>query len=103
MKLNCAFWRYLNRCFGSWNCLENVESKEAKRYILALFVTVFWKLEAKWCIRTLFEECGLTTFRGAIECGNIFITEITLNKSIRYYVKLLASRLLFLLLPIFVF
>jgi len=44
-KLNGAFWRYLKRCFGSWNCLENFETKEAKWYILALFETVFWKLE----------------------------------------------------------
>jgi len=44
-KLNGAFWRYLKRCFGSWNCLEIIESKEAKWCILALFETVFWKLE----------------------------------------------------------
>jgi len=47
------------------NCLEHFESKEAKRCILALFETVFWKLElslenvetkeAKWCILALFE------------------------------------------------
>ena len=30
-----------------------------------------------------------TTFRGAIECRNMPITEITLNKTIRYNVKLL--------------
>ena len=41
---------YLKRYVGSWNCLDNFESKEAKRYILALFVTVFWKLE-------LFRKC----------------------------------------------
>jgi len=35
-----AFWRYLKRCFGSWNCLENLESNEVK-----------------WYIKTLFEEC----------------------------------------------
>jgi len=28
--INGAFWRYLKRCFGSGNCLENVESKKAK-------------------------------------------------------------------------
>jgi len=33
-----------------------------------------------------------TTFRGAIECGNMLITEITLNKAMQYNVKLLASR-----------
>ena len=38
---HCAFWCCLKRCFGSWNCLEQFETKEAK-----------------WCIRTLFEECG---------------------------------------------
>ena len=63
-KLNGAFWCYLKRCFGSWNCWENIETKEAK-----------------WCIRT--------TFRGGIECGILIITEITLNKTIRYNVKLL--------------
>ena len=40
-RKNGAFWRYLKRCFGSWNCLDNFESKQAK-----------------WYIRTLFEECG---------------------------------------------
>ena len=29
-KLNGAFWRYFKRCFGSWNCLENFETTEAK-------------------------------------------------------------------------
>ena len=28
-KLNGALWCCMKRCFGSWNCLENVESKEA--------------------------------------------------------------------------
>ena len=78
-KLNGALWRFLKQCFGSRNALENVETKEAK-----------------WCIRTLFEECGPMSFRGAIECGNMFITEITLNKTIRYNVKLLASRCFFI-------
>ena len=36
-----------------------------------------------------------TTFRGAFECGYMFITEITLNKIIRYNVELLASRCFF--------
>ena len=27
-KLNDAFWRYSKRCFGSWNCLENVEVRK---------------------------------------------------------------------------
>ena len=44
-KLNGAFWCCLKWCFGSWNCLENVESKEAKWCIQTLFETVFWKLE----------------------------------------------------------
>ena len=39
-----------------------------------------------------FRKMCWTTFRGAIECGNMFITELTLNKTIRYNVKLLASR-----------
>ena len=45
MTLNGALWRYLKRCFGSWNCLENVESKEAKWCVLTLFEMLFWKLE----------------------------------------------------------
>ena len=32
-----------------------------------------------------------TTFRGAIESRNMFITKITMNKTIRYNVNLLAS------------
>ena len=44
----------------------------------------------------------LATFRGDIKCGNMFITKITHNKTIRYNVNLLASSV-FLLLPIFVF
>ena len=44
-----------------------------------------------------------TTFRGAIECENMPITEITLNKTIRYNVKLLTSRFLILFLPAFAF
>jgi len=40
-KLNDAFWHYLKRFLGSWNSWENFESKEGR-----------------WCIRTLFEECG---------------------------------------------
>ena len=44
-KLNGALWRYLKRCFGSQNCIENVETKEAKWCIMALFETVFLKLE----------------------------------------------------------
>ena len=66
---------YLKWCFGSWNCLENLETKEAK-----------------WCIQTLFERMWPTTFRGAIECGNMLITEITLNKTMQYNEQLLTSR-----------
>ena len=36
--LNGAFWLNLNRWFGSWNCQESFESKDAK-----------------WCIHTLLE------------------------------------------------
>jgi len=52
-------YSYLKRCFGSWNCLENVVTKEAK-----------------WCIRTLIEECGPTTFRGAfaINCAGYLLS-----------------------------
>ena len=35
-----------------------------------------------------------STFSGAVECGNMLITEITLNKTIRYNVNLLAFRCL---------
>jgi len=61
-RLNGAIWRYLKRCFGNWNCLENVETKEAKWCNMALFKTVFgsWNClenyeskEAKWCILVL--------------------------------------------------
>ena len=38
----------------------------------------------------------LQTFRGAIKCGNMFITEITHNTTIQYNVKLLASRCFFI-------
>ena len=51
-KLNGTFWHYLKRRCGSCNCLEHVESNEAKWCILALFETVFSKLFQ------LFEECG---------------------------------------------
>ena len=38
----------------------------------------------------IFEECGRRiSGEMAIACGNMFITEITLNKTIRYNVKLL--------------
>jgi len=56
------------RWFGRWNCLEACESNEAKLCILALF-----------------EECG-RRLRGAIDCGNMFITKLT-NKTIGYNVK----------------
>ena len=79
---NGAFWRYLKQILGSWNCWENVESKEK--------VSAFWfylkrclgswnclehfeTKEAKWCIRTLFKGCGPTTFRGAIACRNNYV------------------------------
>ena len=79
-KLNGAYWRYLKRCFGSWNCLEKNESKVAK-----------------WCIRTLFDEYGRRlSGELAIACRNMLTTETTLNKTIRYNVKLLASRCLFI-------
>ena len=43
-----------------------------------------------------FRRIWSTTFRGAIACGNMFITETTLNKTIRYNVKLVASRCFFI-------
>jgi len=43
-----------------------------------------------------FRRMWSTTFRGAIECGNMFITEITLNKTIQYNVNMLASRCFFI-------
>ena len=38
-----------------------------------------------------FRRMWSTLYRGVIERGHMFITEITLNKTIRYNVKLLAS------------
>ena len=44
-----------------------------------------------------FRRMGSTTFRGAIECGNMFITEITLIiRTLRYNVNMLASRCFFI-------
>ena len=37
-----------------------------------------------------------TTFRRSIECGNIIITEITLIRTLRYNVDMLASRCFFI-------
>ena len=45
--LNGAFCRNMKRSFGSWNCWENFEIKEAKRCILTLFETMFCKLELR--------------------------------------------------------
>jgi len=42
-----------------------------------------------------FRKMWWTTFRGAIECGNMVITELTINKTIPYSVKLVASRCFF--------
>ena len=39
-----------------------------------------------------FRRMWSTLYRGVIERGHMFITEITLNKTIRYNVKLLVSR-----------
>ena len=39
-----AFWCNLNRCFGSWNCWEIFEIKDAKRCILTLFETSIFLL-----------------------------------------------------------
>ena len=44
--------------------------------------------------RTLFEDCGRRLSRELHR--NMFITEITLNKTIRYNVKLLASHCFFI-------
>ena len=43
--INCAFWRYLKRCFGSWKSGETFEIKDANWCILTLFETMFWKLK----------------------------------------------------------
>ena len=42
-----------------------------------------------------FRRMWSTTFREAIKCVRMFITKITLNKTIRYNVKLVASRCFF--------
>jgi len=44
-----------------------------------------------------FRRMWSTTFMGATECGNMVSTEITLNKTIQYNVKLLTSSCLLLL------
>ena len=67
--INGAFLRNLSRCFGSWNCLESFESKDAflrclkrclelqNKNISGVF-QITQKIEDKtdtWYIRTLFE------------------------------------------------
>ena len=62
--LNGAFWRYLKRCFGSWNCWGKMKSRTLivafKRYFKRCFGR--WKCwetfeikDAKRCINALFE------------------------------------------------
>ena len=56
-----AFWHYFKRSSWSLSCRENFKSKEAKWCTLALFETMFCKLEMlkargnKWWILTVFE------------------------------------------------
>ena len=52
-----------------------------------------WKLNGA---QDTFRRLWSTTFKGAIERRNIIITEIALNKTIRYNVKLLASGCFFI-------
>ena len=44
----------------------------------------------------VFRRMWSTTFRGAIECQHMFITDITFDNTIRYNVKSLASRCFFI-------
>ena len=44
-RLNSPFWRYLKRWFGSWDCRETFENKDANWCFLAVFETIFLKLE----------------------------------------------------------
>ena len=62
-----AFYRNLKRCYERWNYWETCEIKDAKRCIMTLFETMFWKLEqrknfwkkhAKWCFLSVFEKLG---------------------------------------------
>jgi len=81
--------------------LEHFETKEAKWSILALFDTVFWKLELlrkKLKPRKhsdAFRRMWSTTFSGAIGCRTMFITKITI---IDYTIqrKLVGIELLFI-------
>ena len=45
--LNGAFLRYLKRCFGSWDCGETFENKDANWWFLAVLKTILWKLELR--------------------------------------------------------
>jgi len=45
--LNGAFLRYLKQCFGSWDCGETFDNKDANWYFLAVFKTILWKLELR--------------------------------------------------------
>jgi len=43
--LNGAFLRYLKRCFGSWDCRETFENKDAYWCKLTLLIRCFRNLE----------------------------------------------------------
>ena len=43
--LNGALLRYLKRCFGSWNCTETFEIKDANWRILTLLIRCFRKFK----------------------------------------------------------
>ena len=46
-----AFWRYLKRRFGSWNCWENFEAMDDRCCALTLFETMFLEfklLRKRW-------------------------------------------------------
>ena len=104
--------RILNDVFGSWKWWVNVESKD-KLFLKLEQLRTFWNqgrymvlsggiwndvLEDGPAEKTLKAK----TQNGAFWCylnrclGSMFITEIPLNKTIRYNVKLLASRFYYL-------
>ena len=58
-----TFWRYLKRCFGIWNFGETFENKDANWWFLAVFETIFLKLEL---LRTFWKRCRLMVHSTAI-------------------------------------
>ena len=58
-----AFWGNLKRCFGSWNCGETFENKDASWWFLVVFETTVLKLEL---LRNFLKRCRLIVHSAAI-------------------------------------